>query len=42
MKIIISPAKKMNIKTDDFPIDGKPKYLDDAKLAVQRYQAEVL
>ena len=32
MKIIISPAKKMNIKTDDFPIDGKPKYLDDAKL----------
>lgn len=31
MKIIISPAKKMNENQDGFPIDGLPRFLQDAK-----------
>ena len=27
MKIIISPAKKMNVNTDDFPVSGLPKLM---------------
>ena len=28
MRIIISPAKKMNVDTDSFPVDGLPIFLD--------------
>ena len=27
MKIIISPAKKMNVDTDSLPVDGLPQFL---------------
>lgn len=30
-KIIISPAKRMNVRTDDFPCGGKPAFLEEAK-----------
>lgn len=32
MKIIISPAKKMNVDTDTFEIGGMPEFIDDAVL----------
>ncbi|MDO4311630.1 MAG: peroxide stress protein YaaA [Eubacteriales bacterium] len=32
MKIIISPAKKMNIDTDTLPVKKLPRFLDDAKV----------
>ena len=31
MKIIISPAKKMNVNTDSLPGEQLPEYLEDAK-----------
>ena len=31
MKIIISPAKKMNVDTDCLPIQGLPKFLPEAE-----------
>lgn len=30
MKIIISPAKKMNVDTDTFPVGGLHHFLEDA------------
>lgn len=35
MKIIISPAKKMNIDTDSFQVTGLPEYIEDAKLLLE-------
>lgn len=35
MKIIISPAKKMNIDTDSFEIGGLPKFLADTKILME-------
>lgn len=35
MKIIISPAKKMNIDTDSFEVRGLPRFLDDTKLLME-------
>lgn len=32
MKIIISPAKKMNVDTDTFEIGGMPEFTDDAEI----------
>lgn len=32
MKIIISPAKKMNVDTDTFPIAGTPLFLDKTRI----------
>lgn len=32
MKIIISPAKKMNIDTDSFAVDGRPEFIEDTKV----------
>lgn len=32
MKIIISPAKKMNIDTDTLPVRNLPWFLEDAKV----------
>lgn len=32
MKIIISPAKKMNVDTDTFPIEGVPCFLEETKI----------
>lgn len=31
MKIIISPAKKMNVDTDSLPVSGLPKFLEDTR-----------
>lgn len=36
MKIIISPAKKMNINTDIFPIAGMPQFLEDTHVLCDR------
>lgn len=32
MKIIISPAKKMNIDTDSLPVNGQPQFLEDTRI----------
>ena len=32
MKIIISPAKKMNVDTDTYQVTGLPVFLEDTKL----------
>lgn len=32
MKIIISPAKKMKVNTDDFPVERLPVFLDDTRI----------
>ena len=42
MKIIISPAKKMNVKTDDFPAEGLPVYIDKTKLLLETIQSMTL
>lgn len=39
MKIIISPAKKMNVDTDTFEIDGLPEFIDDAEILMERIRA---
>ena len=31
MRIIISPAKKMKVDTDSFPIDGLPSFLPETE-----------
>ena len=38
MKIIISPAKKMNVNTDDFPVDKLPVFIDDARILCEAIQ----
>ena len=30
MRVIISPAKKMNVDTDSFPVSGLPRFLPQA------------
>lgn len=32
MKIIISPAKKMNVDTDTFAVNGMPEFIEDAEI----------
>lgn len=38
MRIIISPAKKMNIDTDTLPVKRMPQFLDDAKVLCRQIQ----
>lgn len=38
MKIIISPAKKMNTDTDTLPVEGLPRFLEDAKILCREVQ----
>lgn len=38
MKIIISPAKKMNTDTDSLPVSGLPLFLEEAKILCQAVQ----
>ncbi len=38
MKIIISPAKKMSVNTDDFPVDKLPVFIDDTRLLCETIQ----
>lgn len=35
MKIIISPAKKMNINTDIFPVSGMPQFIEDSMILME-------
>ena len=35
MKIIISPAKKMNVDTDSFEISGLPAFMEDTRVLMQ-------
>lgn len=39
MKIIISPAKKMNMDTDTFPVSGLPEFIEDTKILMQAVRA---
>ena len=39
MKIIISPAKKMNTDTDSFGIKGLPEFLEDTKTLMKKIQS---
>ena len=39
MKIIISPAKKMNVDTDTFEIGGMPEFTDDAEILMNAVRA---
>ncbi len=39
MRIIIAPAKKMNVDVDSFPIEGLPCFLDDAERLKAALQA---
>lgn len=41
-QIIISPAKKMNIDTDSFAVDGMPQFLKDTKVLMHEIQAMTL
>jgi len=36
MKIIISPAKKINVDTDTFEAEGLPEFLDDTRILLKR------
>ena len=36
MRIIISPAKKMNVDTDSLPCRGLPRFLDRAEILLER------
>lgn len=38
MKIIISPAKKMNMDRDSFPVKGTPCFLEETKLLMREIQ----
>ncbi len=38
MKIIISPAKKMSVHTDDFPVSRFPVYLEETKILFRMMQ----
>ncbi len=42
MKIIISPAKKMNVDTDTFPISQIPEFIEDAKVLMNTIKALTL
>ncbi|MDE5933589.1 MAG: YaaA family protein, partial [Lachnospiraceae bacterium] len=39
MKIIISPAKKMNVDTDTFEIGGMPEFMEDAEILMEAVKA---
>lgn len=39
MKIIISPAKKMNVDTDSFAVNGKPEFIEDTKILMNVVKA---
>lgn len=39
MKIIISPAKKMNVDTDSFRCKGKPAFLEDTRLLMNKIKS---
>ena len=38
MRIIISPAKKMNVNTDILPVKNLPDFLDEAKILSHEIQ----
>ncbi|MDE7224345.1 MAG: peroxide stress protein YaaA [Acetatifactor sp.] len=38
-QIIISPAKKMNVDTDSFPVSGLPQFLADTEVLMREIQA---
>ena len=38
MRIIISPAKKMNVDRDSFPVKGLPRFLDQAETLCRAMQ----
>lgn len=42
MKIIISPAKKMNIDTDSFDLSGTPAFIEDTKVLMQAVRSMTL
>lgn len=39
MKIIISPAKKMNTDTDTLPVSGMPEFIEDTKILMNAVKA---
>ena len=39
MKIIISPAKKMNVDTDTYQVTGLPVFLEDTKLLMDEIKS---
>lgn len=39
MKIIISPAKKMNVNTDSFEVTGLPEFMDDTVVLMHKIQS---
>ncbi|MCM1136903.1 MAG: peroxide stress protein YaaA [Clostridium sp.] len=39
MKIIISPAKKMNVDTDTLEVQGLPEFLEDAEILMEKIKA---
>lgn len=39
MKIIISPAKKMNVDTDTFAVSGMPEFIEDAEILMNAMKA---
>ena len=39
MKMIISPAKKMNTDTDTFPVSGMPEFIEDTKILMNAVKA---
>lgn len=39
MRIIISPAKKMNVDMDSFAVSGMPEFLEDTKVLMKEIQA---
>ena len=41
MKIIISPAKKMNVDTDTYQVTGLPVFLEDTKLLMDEIRRPV-
>ncbi len=42
MRIIISPAKKMNVDTDSFAVSGMPEFLEDTRVLMREIQALTL
>lgn len=42
MKIIISPAKKMNVDTDTYQVTGLPVFLEDTKLLMDEIKSLTL
>ncbi|MDE6964988.1 MAG: peroxide stress protein YaaA [Lachnospiraceae bacterium] len=36
MKIIISPAKKMNVNTDSYEVTGMPEFIDDTRVLMEK------